>query len=69
MKFSTALKKARATIFSDGVNILQYRSDGQCWATTMSTDCHGSRAFQIRKAVARARRNYAEQLMIESERA
>lgn len=67
IKMSTALKIARRRVFSDGTQLLTERDDGQMWASEMSTDGHGTRAFQVRRAVARARRRYAEQLVSQSE--
>lgn len=67
IKMSTALKIARRRVFSDGAQLLTERDDGQMWASEMSLDCHGTRAFQVRKAVARARYRYAEQLVSQSE--
>lgn len=67
IKMSTALKIARSRVFSDGAQLLAEHDDGQMWASEMSTDGHGTRAFQVRKAVARARQRYAEQLVSQSE--
>lgn len=67
MKLSTALKKARAAVFTDGVNILFYSDVGFQARGTLCLDNQGSRASQIRRAVARARRVYAERLVTESE--
>lgn len=67
IKMSTALKIARRRVFSDGAQLLTEQDNGQMWASEMSLDCHGTRAFQVRKAVARARRRYAEQLVTQSE--
>tara|TARA_R110000868_G_scaffold56338_1_gene174433 strand:- start:2327 stop:2566 length:240 start_codon:yes stop_codon:yes gene_type:complete len=67
IKMSTALKIARRRVFSDGAQLLTERDDGQMWASEMSLDCQGTRALQVRNAVARARRRYAEQLVYRSE--
>lgn len=67
IKMSTALKIARRRVFSDGVQLLTERDDGQIWSSEMPLDCQGTHAFQVRKAVARARRRYAEQLVYRSE--
>lgn len=63
MSANKAMKLARQRVYSDGINLLIERSDGQVWASHLSLEPPGTRAGQVRKAVAKARRRYAQALL------
>lgn len=62
MSANKAMKLARQRVYSDGANLLTERSDGQVWSAHLDLEPWGTRNSQIRRAVAKARRRYAESL-------